>query len=154
MFSRRILQFPHNFLATPFKAFQTMRISYGLDLEISSEAPCKSRKPDDSSTNFFYKIQTKTLENSEDSYAIWLRNSLLNLSHKERRVGTMPFELFVRNSEKSLEKNKINDRVVLIQHAANNPIEDRFSFRDVEDIGGYLVAVFDGHGGSQAGTSS
>ncbi|CAD8050938.1 unnamed protein product [Paramecium sonneborni] len=49
----------------------------------------------------------------------------------------------------SLKKNQLDQRVVLLQYAANNPIEDRYKVNQLKNINGYAVSVFDGHGGWQ-----
>ena len=42
-------------------------------------------------------------------------------------------------------------RISLVQYPANNPIEDRYSCQQLTTIDGYVVSVFDGHGGWQLG---
>lgn len=46
-----------------------------------------------------------------------------------------------------LIKNKLDQRVVLLQYAANNPIEDRYKVTQLHNASGFIVTVFDGHGG-------
>jgi len=48
-----------------------------------------------------------------------------------------------------LEKNRLTNRIALIQYPSNNPIEDRWAVHQLESIPGYLSMVFDGHGGWQ-----
>jgi serine/threonine protein phosphatase PrpC len=52
------------------------------------------------------------------------------------------------NSSK-LKANKIESRVVMLQYAANNPIEDRYKVSQLTALEGYAMSVFDGHGGWQ-----
>eukprot|EP01016_Furgasonia_blochmanni_P052496 TRINITY_DN837_c0_g1_i6.p1 TRINITY_DN837_c0_g1~~TRINITY_DN837_c0_g1_i6.p1 ORF type:complete len:389 (-),score=107.23 TRINITY_DN837_c0_g1_i6:567-1733(-) len=49
----------------------------------------------------------------------------------------------------SPDRNKLTGRVTLVQYAANNPIEDRYSCMQLNAIDGFFVGVFDGHGGWQ-----
>lgn len=46
-----------------------------------------------------------------------------------------------------LRRNHVESRVVLIQYAANKPIEDRYKVSQLTSADGYAVSVFDGHGG-------
>jgi hypothetical protein len=46
-------------------------------------------------------------------------------------------------------KNKLANRVSTIQYNANNPIEDRISYKDLVNIDGFAALVLDGHGGWQ-----
>lgn len=48
-----------------------------------------------------------------------------------------------------LSKNKLQDRVTIAEYPANFPIEDRFLTYQLTNADGYVVAVFDGHGGWQ-----
>ena len=48
------------------------------------------------------------------------------------------------------QKNKMESRVAAIQYQSNNPLEDTYSCEQVvSGIEGYLISVFDGHGGWQ-----
>ena len=51
----------------------------------------------------------------------------------------------------SYTKNQLENRVSLIQYESNNPIEDRFNCTQIKEVEGYLISVFDGHGGWQVG---
>jgi len=51
------------------------------------------------------------------------------------------------------QRNKIKNRVFSIQTPANNPIEDRFAYNDLESVQGFVASVFDGHGGWQVCTT-
>ena len=48
------------------------------------------------------------------------------------------------------ELSSIQEQIKFIetlQYRANNPIEDRVTYSKLRSINGYLVSVFDGHGG-------
>ena len=66
---------------------------------------------------------------------------------------TKPFKMIAIKEEESgiIKKNCIDDRIAIIQYAANNPVEDRFCVGQVEKVEGSLFAVFDGHGGDSMG---
>jgi hypothetical protein len=49
----------------------------------------------------------------------------------------------------NLVSNDINNRVFTLQYSANDPIEDRFIFGNLEAVPGFVSGVFDGHGGWQ-----
>ena len=40
-------------------------------------------------------------------------------------------------------------RVAVVQYQANSPIEDTYSCEQIEQVDGFLISVFDGHGGWQ-----
>ena len=46
-------------------------------------------------------------------------------------------------------RNKLANRISTIQYNANNPIEDRISYKDFDNVDGYAALVLDGHGGWQ-----
>lgn len=46
-----------------------------------------------------------------------------------------------------MTKNKSKGRVFTKQYETNQPIEDRVLVSDLKNIDGFMVAVFDGHGG-------
>jgi serine/threonine protein phosphatase PrpC len=46
-----------------------------------------------------------------------------------------------------LKPNKINHRIHELSYPANSPIEDKIVSTQLEGINGYMVSVFDGHGG-------
>lgn len=48
-----------------------------------------------------------------------------------------------------MKRNKIDNRTILLQYAANNPIEDRYKLFQLTAIDGFVVSVIDGHGGWQ-----
>ena len=66
---------------------------------------------------------------------------------------TKPFKMIARKEEESgtIKKNCIDDRIAIIQYAANSPVEDRFCMGQIEKVEGNLFAVFDGHGGDSMG---
>lgn len=45
--------------------------------------------------------------------------------------------------------NDSKNRVNYLQYAANNPIEDKYIFGNLESVPGFVSGVFDGHGGWQ-----
>lgn len=52
-------------------------------------------------------------------------------------------------NQNQLQRNKLKNRVSTLQYQANNPIEDRIQATELKTIDGYMVGVFDGHGGWQ-----
>ena len=45
--------------------------------------------------------------------------------------------------------NKIDNRAVELSYAANNPIEDKIIVTNLNNINGYFVGIYDGHGGKE-----
>ena len=43
----------------------------------------------------------------------------------------------------------MENRVSVIQYQANSPIEDTYSCEQIDNVDGYFISVFDGHGGWQ-----
>lgn len=66
---------------------------------------------------------------------------------------TKPFKMSVRKEGESgiIKKNCIDNRIAIIQYAANSPTEDRFCMEQIRNVEGSLFAVFDGHGGDSMG---
>ena len=48
-----------------------------------------------------------------------------------------------------MERNKIHHRISTVQYNANDPIEDRISYKDLTSGKGFAALVLDGHGGWQ-----
>lgn len=67
-------------------------------------------------------------------------------------IGSYKYEeaqCYFGSAVSKLRQNKIESRVVMLQYAANNPIEDRYKVSQLKAIDGYAMSVFDGHGGWQ-----
>lgn len=133
------------FATIPF--FCDMNLNLSEETVQSSKIPSKPKKQEDLS-NIFFKVQS---EDYDACYGQWLKNTLkkieINGNIKETRLGTKTFHLFGTDH---VQKNKIQGRVNIIQHAANNPIQDRFIIQDIKHLNGYFVAIFDGFGGFHA----
>jgi hypothetical protein len=52
-------------------------------------------------------------------------------------------------NKKEIELNNLEKRAAIVQHNANEPIEDRFSAYELKNFQGYFLSVLDGHGGYQ-----
>jgi pyruvate dehydrogenase phosphatase len=85
----------------------------------------------------FYDRETKySTVSAIFPFLVYMTNKLSGVSHS----------LF--KGEKH-EKNKLKNRITLIQYPANNPIEDRWSIHQLESLEGFVTIVLDGHGGWQ-----
>lgn len=64
-----------------------------------------------------------------------------------------PFKMVFdsRKNPNELKRNCFENRVALLQYAANNPVEDRFCVSQIKTLPGYLATVLDGHGGFEIG---
>lgn len=144
----------HNFCSMKSKHFfATIPFFCDMNLNLSEESAQPSKihskpKKQEDLSNIFFKVQS---EDYATCYGEWLKNTLKNFeingNIKETRLGTKTFHLFGTDN---VQKNKIQGRVNIIQHAANNPIQDRFIIQDIKHLNGFFVAIFDGFGGFHA----
>ena len=90
--------------------------------------------------NFLKKIK---FSNNLQTYTEWMAT----------KSKTKPFKMSIWKEEERriVKKNCIDNRIAIIQYAANSPTEDRFCIEQIKKVEGSLFAVFDGHGGDSMG---
>mmetsp|Transcript_71213 Transcript_71213/g.82834 ORF Transcript_71213/g.82834 Transcript_71213/m.82834 type:complete len:423 (-) Transcript_71213:159-1427(-) len=89
-------------------------------------------------------------ENTNNKKFNWiLPSALVWMSYVSQDRKDYNVECFFGSKAEKLERNKLKNRFGVVQYAANKPIEDRFHTKQLESLDGYVVSVFDGHGGWQ-----
>ena len=93
-------------------------------------------------SNFFHNFQYNIQNSDSKSYEKWVNS----------KKNSYPYKLHNSKCTKAnYELNKLDNRLVLFQYTANDPIEDRFAYAQIKSLPGYFLTVLDGHGGPQIG---
>lgn len=96
-----------------------------------------------------YRIESETKKKTiSEIFTIPLSQSYRNIFSSKHNFNKRE-KNYLKEQNSELKSNILLNRVSVIQYNANNPREDRHNAIQLKHLPGYMVAVFDGHGGNE-----